>query len=115
MQLHNEKWMQGELIRATDSEILLSPEVFEEATVPFVKIDSLWIEHGNRMQRGILWGMGIGAAVGAVVTFALSPFLFNSIPQYEYAAPGGVVGLAIGCGIGAWVGATTPGWKKLYP
>jgi len=118
MQLDNEKWMQGELIRTTDSEILLSPELFEEARVPFASIDSLWIEHGNRMERGIFWGAVIGGAVGALALFVASPVVgHHALEDYawNYVAIGGIAGIGVGIGIGAWVGATTPDWKKLYP
>ena len=118
LKLHHDgrKWMEGELIRSTDSELVLTPDRFEDVTLSYARIDSLWIEHGNRMERGVFWGAIIGGLVGASVTYLASPILFNSLDfSYSYVAIGGIAGIGVGIGIGAWVGATTPDWKKLYP
>jgi hypothetical protein len=116
MQLDNEKWVQGELIRSTDSEILLSPDLFEEATVRFEKIDSLWIAHGNRMNRGIFWGVLIGGVVGTFTAYVTGLATANSVENwYAYTVLGGMVGIGLGAGAGALVGVTTPDWMRLYP
>ena len=113
LKLHHDgrKWMEGELTRSTDSELVLTPDRFEEVTLPYARIDSLWIEHGNRMERGVFWGAIIGGVVGAWALYVARPL----DPKYSYAAIGGIAGIGVGIGIGAWVGATTPDWKKLYP
>ena len=106
--------VQGVLVRTHTESLVVSPDIFEERTVQFDAVETLWLQHGHNAARGWKWGAIAG---GFLAPFVLAWLAFT----YGHGvSPGAILlglpsGIVVGGAVGAGIGRLIPEWEQRYP
>jgi hypothetical protein len=119
MKVRTDGIIEGILVNAHSESLVVSPELWEERSIAFDEIETLWIHGGNKQKSGTKWGTLLGGVAGPILMTVLilqSPVEGDLAPAVLAGIPLGIAGgVLIGSGIGALVGRLTPAWAQQYP